>query len=155
MGDHTESIEIDFDPAVISYQQLLAHALAQGSFGGRSYSKQYRSVVFYHSDEQKAPAQAMNIAELEPFRLFTRAEDYHQKYYLQQSAVAKDFYKMFPGSKAFTDSTAVTRANAIVGGHVAKEGIQGMLPVLGVSEATAQKMLQMGGRAPTCAIPQH
>jgi hypothetical protein len=155
MGDHTESVEVDFDPSVISYKELLGHALAQGSFGGRAYSKQYRSVVFYHSAEQKAAAQALGINELEPFRLFTRAEDYHQKYYLQQSPLAKDFYAMFPGSKAFTDSTAVTRANAIVGGHVPKAMIQSMLPSLGVGEAAAQKLLKLDGRTPTCALPQH
>lgn len=155
LGDHSEAVQLDFDPAVISYEELLAVARQEGNFGGRSFSRQYRSAVFYHTPAQKEAARKLGLAEVEPVGTFTRAEDYHQKYYLQQrSAVVKDFYAMFPNDHAFTDSTAVTRANAIVGGHLAPERVKELLPAMGVSEATAQNLLKLAGTARAgCGAP--
>ena len=153
MGDHSESIQIDFDPKVIRYAQLVEEALAQGNFGGAAYSRQYRSVVFYHTPEQKEIAEKI-CPSVEPGGVFTRAEDYHQKYYLQQSNVVRDFYAMFPGDPAFTDATATMRANAIVGGFLPRERVEALLPQLGVSASTARSLLQLAGQAqPGCATP--
>jgi peptide methionine sulfoxide reductase MsrA len=153
IGDHTEIIQIDYDPNVVSYQELLNLAKAQGDFDGMSFSRQYRSVVLYHNDQQRKTARMMGIKQLEPFRNFTRAEDYHQKYYLQQSPVAEDFFKRYPDAKSFTDSTAVTRANGIVGGYVNKSRLKRIVPELGVTQSHQKALYDMAGKAPTgCAI---
>lgn len=153
LGDHSESIQIDFDPTRIAYADLVREALSQGSFGP-SYSRQYRSVIFYHDAAQKKTAEQAGCPNLEPVGTFTRAEDYHQKYYLQQSNLVKDFYEMFPNDAAFTDSTAVTRANAIAGGCMPRQQIEALLPTLGVSESTGKALLQLGATAqPGCAAP--
>ena len=124
----------------------------QGNFSSRSFSRQYRSVVFFHNEQQRVAALKAGIQSLEPVGVFTRAEDYHQKYYLQQSNVVKDFYAMFPTDQAFTDSTSVTRANAIVAGQVPRDRVQAMLPSLGVSDSTGQSLLRMSGAAmPGCS----
>lgn len=150
LGDHSESIQIDFDPALTSYQQLVAEAMAQGSFGPAS-SRQYRSAIFYHNEQQRQIAEKAGCPSLEPVGTFTRAEDYHQKYYLQQSNVVKDFYAMFPEEVAFTDATATTRANAIVGGALDRKGVEQLLPQLGLGEKTAQSLLQLAAEAqPGC-----
>jgi peptide-methionine (S)-S-oxide reductase len=156
IGDHSEAIQIDFDPAVIAYAQLLKLALQEGNFGGSVYSRQYRSAVFWGDEKQRQQAQALGIAELEPLGTFTRAEDYHQKYYLQQSGVVKEFYKLYPDAKAFTDSTAVTRANAIVGGHMVADEARQVAPRLGVSEATQQTLVRLAKhtRPASCGLPQ-
>ena len=152
LGDHSESIQIDFDPARISYSQLVAEAMAQGSFGP-AYSRQYRSVIFYHDQQQKRIAQEAGCPSLEPLGVFTRAEDYHQKYYLQQSSVVKDFYAMFPGDIAFTDATATMRANAIVAGAMDRTRVEQLLPQLGVGEATARSLLRLAAEAqPGCGL---
>ncbi len=154
LGDHSESIQIDFDPKIIGYAQLVQEALAQGNFGGQAFSRQYRSAIFYHSPEQKEVAKKAGCQSLEPVGTFTRAEDYHQKYYLQQSKLVKDFYAMFPGDLAFTDATATMRANAIVAGHLSRPQIESLLPQMGVSEATAKGLLLSAGQAqPGCAVP--
>ena len=154
LGDHSEAIQIDFDPQLIGYEQLLDMALAEGNFSSSSSSRQYRSVVFYHTPQQKLAAQKAHCPAVEPVGIFTRAEDYHQKYYLQQSSVVKDFYAMFPGDAAFTDSTSVTRANAIVGGHVSQDRVKLLLPSLGVSAATGQALLRLAKSAnPGCGVP--
>lgn len=155
LGDHSEAIQIDFDPAQISYPELLSQALAQGNFAGSSFSRQYRSVVFYHTPAQRQAAEKLDIRSVEPVGTFTRAEDYHQKYYLQQSNAVKDFYAMFPTDQAFTDSTAVTIANGISGGHVDRERVKALLPALGVSENAGQALLRLAGTSGSgCALPK-
>ena len=96
---HAEVVEVDFDPAKVSYGQLLdaffsLHDPTQMNRQGPDWGTQYRSAIFYHSDAQKAEAEA-KIAELasagrfapkkiatkiEPAQAFWRAEDYHQRY---------------------------------------------------------------------------
>ena len=96
---HAESVKITFDPAQISYGQLLkiffsvVHDPTQLNRQGPDTGTQYRSVIFYSDDEQKHIAEAY-IAQLEQARLFLRpivtqvvplksfyeAEAYHQDY---------------------------------------------------------------------------
>ncbi len=96
---HAEVVEVDFDPEKVSYEALLdaffsLHDPTQKNRQGPDWGTQYRSAVFYHSEEQKAQAEA-KITELnasknflqkkiattiEPAQTFWRAEDYHQKY---------------------------------------------------------------------------
>lgn len=148
LGDHTEAIQIDYDPSLISYDELLNVARAQGNFIGHNFSRQYRSVVLYHNNEQYQAAKKSGIKQLEPYRDFTRAEDYHQKYYLQQSSVAADFYRRYPDALSFTDSTAVTRANGVVGGYVERERLKTLIPKLGVGEKGARELAEMAGHPP-------
>lgn len=155
IGDHSESLQVDFDPARVSYLDLLKLARAEGNFGGRSFSRQYRSVIFFHNEEQRQAALQTGLTPVEPVGEFTRAEDYHQKYYLKQSALAREFYRMFPEGDQFTDATAVARANAIVGGHARPEDVEKWLPVLGVSPSTAESLRQFAARSSRsgCALP--
>lgn len=154
LGDHSEAIQIDFDPHQITYARLLEEARAEGSFGDPAFSRQYRSAVFYHSEEQKRQALQAGLTEVEPVGNFTRAEDYHQKYYLQQSNLVGDFYAMYPDDLKFTDSTAVARANAIVAGFINQAEVETLLPSLGVSEKTAEGLRRQGSRSrPGCGMP--
>lgn len=155
LGDHSESVQIDFDPERVTYKELLGMALEQGDFGGQPWSRQYRSVVFYHNKSQLQTARALGVKELEPVGEFTRAEDYHQKYYLQQSSFVKEFYARYPDPRSFTDSTAAARANGIAGGNMDAEGIAAVLPGLGVSAGTAKAMSALAGHSRRgCALPK-
>lgn len=95
---HAEAIEITFDPAKISYDELLEvffrhHDPTTKDRQGNDVGTQYRSAIFYHSDAQKKAARravdALEKAkvlrgrittELSPASDFYRAEEYHQKY---------------------------------------------------------------------------
>ena len=96
---HAESIEIIFNPSVVSYKELLEHFFnlhdpTQVNRQGPDIGTQYRSVIFYHSPSQKEEAENF-IRELEnsksfrrpiatkvaPTDVFYQAEDYHQDYY--------------------------------------------------------------------------
>ena len=131
MGDHTEVIAIDFDPELVSYEDLLKHFFVGHncavSFGGR----QYMNAVFYHDAGQKkladqardAAARARGIDPSEvktgifPATDFTYAEEYHQKYALtRHPQVRKFLLATYPGPKALADSTVATRLNAWLGG---------------------------------------
>lgn len=96
---HAEACNIYYDPAVVSYDELLAafwvaHDPTQLNRQGNDVGTQYRSAIFYHNDEQRQKAeeymkklneeQAFNgpiVTEISPYTKFYKAEDYHQNYY--------------------------------------------------------------------------
>jgi methionine-S-sulfoxide reductase len=97
LGDHSETIEIDYDPTVIPYRALLDVFWRSHSPTIRSWSRQYASIIFYHSEEQKRMAEESRTmtasrlhgavaTEIVPYTGFTLAEDYHQKHALQHLA---------------------------------------------------------------------
>ena len=95
---HAEVVQVTFDPAKVSYDQLLDvfwsnHNPTMLNRQGPDVGTQYRSVIFYHSPEQKAAAEASKeslaksgkfnrsiVTQIEPAPEFWRAEEYHQRY---------------------------------------------------------------------------
>ncbi|HEX2076391.1 MAG TPA: peptide-methionine (S)-S-oxide reductase MsrA [Longimicrobium sp.] len=96
---HAEVVQVTFDPAEVSYREVLevfftVHDPTTLNRQGADVGTQYRSVVFYHSDEQRETAREV-IRDLEaervwdspivtqvvPFTEFYRAEGYHQDYF--------------------------------------------------------------------------
>ena len=95
---HAEVVQVEFDPAVVSYDHLLDvfwsnHNPTTLNRQGPDVGDQYRSVIFYHSPEQKAAAEASKkrleesgrfknpiVTHIQPAPTFYRAEDYHQRY---------------------------------------------------------------------------
>jgi len=139
LGDHTETIQIDYDPTQISYEQLLETYWDSHNPTAQPWSRQYMSVVFYHNSEQRELAvetkQLEEVSsgrqvytEIIPFSEFYLAEDYHQKYYLQQvPELMEELSAIYPNFADFIDSTAVARINGYVGGHVTFEDLQEQL----------------------------
>jgi peptide-methionine (S)-S-oxide reductase len=96
---HAEAIKIDFDPAEISFRDLLTvffatHDPTTLNRQGNDAGTQYRSAIFYADEQQKAEAAAFIkelddagtfkspiVTSLEPLAEFYAAEDYHQKFY--------------------------------------------------------------------------
>lgn len=152
IGDHSEAIEIDFDPERITYDDLLDAFFKSHNACGRAWSRQYRSAIFPRNDGQRESAEraAAAFAEkagrdvvtgIEDFTGFTLAEDYHQKYRLRMATAAWDeFEAMYPTMGELLDSTAVTRANAFVGGYGTTEQRRRELPMLGLSEAARESV---------------
>lgn len=98
---HAEAIQIKFNPKEISYEQLLeifwaTHNPTTLNRQGPDFGTEYRSVIFYHSKEQKELAEKskekMNkekfngkiVTEIVPAKEFYPAEDYHQKYLMKR-----------------------------------------------------------------------
>lgn len=97
--DHTETIRVEYDTSVLSYEDLLAAflMLQDGGPRSKSWSRQYRSVLLPHSPQQRQAAEAFMKQEQERQNRklyvdiqdggdFYRAEEYHQKYIEKQSA---------------------------------------------------------------------
>ena len=100
---HAESIQVTYDPAVVSYEELLevfwqTHDPTTQDRQGNDVGTQYRSVIFYHTDTQQRLAaeykkkldnsgafDAPIVTKIVPFTEFFSAEDYHQNYYNQNS----------------------------------------------------------------------
>ena len=128
LGDHSEAIEVAYDPERISYERLLTEFFSEHRPTSEAWSRQYRSAIFVRTpEERKAAESAIRLAEqrfhgpvftaIEPAGSFTQAEDYHQKYELRHLApVWKEFLAMYPTTDALLHSTAVARANAWAGG---------------------------------------
>ena len=94
---HAEVIQVTFDPAVISFKEILevfftVHDPTTLNRQGADAGTQYRSAIFYHSPQQKAVAEEVKLAskeiwddpivtEITAFDKFYKAEDYHQNYF--------------------------------------------------------------------------
>ena len=96
---HAEACQITFDPSCISYERLLevfwkTHDPTTRNRQGNDIGTQYRSVIFYHDEDQKRAAEQYKakleaakiwdrpiVTEIVPFEKFWPAEDYHQNYY--------------------------------------------------------------------------
>lgn len=96
---HAEAAQIEFDPAVISFEKLLdvfwhTHDPTTLNRQGADVGTQYRSAIFYHDDRQREIAENSKreleeeviyndpiVTEITPFKNFYIAEDYHKKYY--------------------------------------------------------------------------
>lgn len=90
LGDHTETVEISFDPGVISFEELVRHFWKQHNPTVKEVT-QYKSVIFYHNKEQKKAAEKSReemqknlsreiVTEIRKAGTFYEAEEYHQKY---------------------------------------------------------------------------
>src|SRR5450755_4162505 len=95
---HAEAVEVEFDPARVSYDDLLKvfwenHDPTQLNRQGPDWGAQYRSAIFFHSPEQEADAKASKsalekagryskpiVTQIVPAVTFFEAEDYHQQY---------------------------------------------------------------------------
>jgi peptide-methionine (S)-S-oxide reductase len=95
---HAEAVEVEYDPAKLSYDKLLEvfwenHDPTQLNRQGPDFGKQYRSAIFFHDAEQEAAAKASKealeksrryskpiVTQIVPTVTFYEAEDYHQQY---------------------------------------------------------------------------
>lgn len=96
---HAEVVRIEFDPAIVSYREILEifftiHDPTTLNRQGNDIGTQYRSVIYYHSPVQQEMAKqviaemanvwdAPIVTELSPLPAYYKAEDYHQNYYRQ------------------------------------------------------------------------
>jgi peptide-methionine (S)-S-oxide reductase len=103
---HAEVVQVTYDPARLSYEQLLnafweMHDPTQVNRQGPDFGKQYRSAIFFHSAEQEATAKKSKAAldasgkfrrpiatEITAVSPFYRAEEYHQRYLEKRGAAS-------------------------------------------------------------------
>ncbi len=130
MGDHTETLEIDFDPSIISFTDILdvfwrIHNPNRGNYRGR----QYLSLLLYHNVDQKRTINEKKAelekdspeeirTEIAAYNGFTLAEERHQKYFLKRYPNAiEQMSELFPNKDEFLQATITARLNGFVKGY--------------------------------------
>jgi peptide-methionine (S)-S-oxide reductase len=155
MGDHTETVQVDYDPQRITYTQLLDIFWKSHEPTRRNWSRQYMQAVFYHSKEQRRKALAAKTAveqkighavktEVVSVRSFTMAEDYHQKYILKShQALRSEMARIFPNPQDFVNSSAVTRLNGYAGGHGTTDQLSREMDILGLGAECKKRLADL------------
>ena len=136
IGDHTETLQVDFDPAIISYEELLDLFWSGHNPTLRGWSAQYRSVIFTADDGQQDEAERSFEREnrrlggriatpIEPLKAFYPAENYHQKFYLRQDPVmATLFSDFYPDASGLMNSPAAAKVNGFLSGQGSREHLE-------------------------------
>jgi len=146
IGDHIETIQIDYDPQKISYEQIL-EVFWNGHKPTRTvWKRQYASALFFHNDHQEKLARETRDTissdlgeevktELIPFSKFYMAEMYHQKYHLQgYEELIAEYRSIYPSLGDIVNSTSVARVNGYIGGYGEISQFEVVFPLLGLSD---------------------
>ena len=168
LGDHSEAIQIDFDPSRISYRELLDIFWKSHDPARSSWSRQYRNAVFYHNDLQMKTAMETRdklaskekeriATAIEPYSGFYLAEDYHQKHSLRgYPEIMEEFRLMFPDLKSLVNSTAVTRVNGYLGRYGSCDSLKEEIESFGLSRRAKETLTTVvcGRKASiSCPLP--
>jgi len=153
-------VEIDFDPTVITYEELLNEFWQAHNPTSLNWSRQYMNAVFYRNDEQKRIALMTKAREekrrdkeiktkILPFTSFTLAEDYHQKHALRRfpDVLAAVGAKYRGDTVGFVNSTVVTRLNGFLGGYGYYSDLEAEIDTYGLPPELKARVLETAGRA--------
>ncbi len=153
IGDHSETVEVDFDPTRVSYGELLEVFWKSHDPTSRPWSTQYKAAIFFHSETQRRLAVESkereearlkeNIyTEILPFTGFTLAEDYHQKYRLRQETdILSAFERIYPSERDFVDSTAAARINGYLGGYGSPDDLKKEIDSYGLTPSARKRLI--------------
>lgn len=146
LGDHIETLQLDFDPSVVDYQHLADVFFQHHNPIGEPWKRQYMSAVFYHRPEQQrlaeqtiqreATARGRKIfTAVYPYQHFTLAEDRHQKYKLQrQPLLLAELQKRFSSFPELVHSTIAARVNGHLYGYGKRVELEKILDGFGISQ---------------------
>ena len=155
LGNHTESLQVDYDPSVISYKKLLDVFRDSHNPHRPSLSRQYMSIIFFHDDEQKRLAvtsmeheanttKGKIFTKILPYTKFYLAEDYHQKYRLRfDQQLMTEFDALFSSKEDFVNSTAAARVNGYLAGWGTMEDLMEELPSFGLSKSANERLIKI------------
>lgn len=155
LGDHSESIEIQYDANVITYGELLNMFWNLHNPVYETTNRQYMSKVFYLNDGQKSEAleikrqiEAANgekiYTEIVPLEKFYLAEGYHQKYYLQNTTKLYKTLKEIYGSFGdLVNSTLAARMNGYIAGNLSFSSLKEEMDLGTLSKDQHEKILSI------------
>lgn len=152
--DHTETVKIVYNPDIISYTELL-NIFWNAHNPKYRMKRQYMSTVFYHDDVQKQEAMGIKkqfedkrgqtlYTDMVQFENFYPAEEYHQKYYLQNTSKAyKELRPMYDSFDEFVSSTLVARVNGYIAGGIEMSTLKDELKDLDVPDENRDKLINV------------
>ncbi|MCK9857507.1 peptide-methionine (S)-S-oxide reductase [Paenibacillus sp. ATY16] len=156
MGDHTETVELQFDAALVSYDELLELFWNNHNpYNINGYKdRQYQSLLLYRDDEQAEAFRRIKSrmeetkgilsTELSPFNAFYPAESRHQKYYLKRfpDAVEK-LMSLYLSEEELERSTLAARLNGVAKGFLNLERLQNEMKGWPAAEDELKKILSL------------
>ncbi|MBN1828439.1 MAG: peptide-methionine (S)-S-oxide reductase [Deltaproteobacteria bacterium] len=152
LGDHSETVQIDYDPSVIPYGELLDMFWAYHDPTEPS-SCQYAAIVFCHDEKQRTAAEDSKdrlerrigrtvLTQIRHYVGFYLAEDYHQKFYLRGTPeFFKEMSAYYPLTRDLVNSTAATRINGYLGGLGSIDAIRQEIDGYGLSPSAQRRLL--------------
>jgi methionine-S-sulfoxide reductase len=155
LGDHTETVEIGFDPHKVTFEQLLEVFWQSHSPTSPPSSRQYMSAIFYHDTEQRRAAaksksdreeriQKTLYTRILPASTFYMAEAYHQKYRLRRVPfLFSEMEEIYPTAEELVGSTAAARLNGYVAGYGTLSQLDSEIGELGLSAGAREKLRQI------------
>ena len=162
-------MQVDFDPATVTYSDLLGVFWASHSPTSSNSDRLYQNGVFYHSERQKAIALASLSREqkktkkrvhssIEPAN-FRLAKTSDQKYYLRNDRkLWKEFSRHYPNPEGVLDSAAAAKINGYLTGNSNREQFQAFVKSLGLSasgRSYLEKRVPVKAKhwTPSCTLP--
>lgn len=150
LGDHTEVVQVEYDPEKLEYEALLDVFWANHNPFSAAHKRQYRGVVLAHDDAQRRAAEDSKAAladstgqtvqtPVETLSTVTLAEAYHQKYELRSTPVLGDELTDIYGPD-IVDSTVAARLNGFVAGHGSETQRREFLADISLSPAAISEL---------------
>lgn len=146
LGDHIETVQIDYDPAVISFEELLSMFWSSHKPTRTVWKRQYATALFFHNEHQEKLARETRDkiscsigesvqTEIIPFNKFYMAEMYHQKYHLQgYEGLMAEYREIYTEMADIVNSTSAARVNGYIGGYGDVSKFNEDFSTLGLSE---------------------
>jgi peptide-methionine (S)-S-oxide reductase len=127
VGDHSETVQVEYDPDAVSFETLVESAVDEHGPLRQPGKRQYQHVLFYETDDERETIEqrlaALDVpagdveTRVEPLSSFTLAETYHQKYHLRSKrAVLNAFEDAGYDDADVRESPAAAKLNAHVAG---------------------------------------
>ena len=160
IGDHIETIQIDYDPRKISYEQMLEIFWANHKPGRTVWKRQYAPALFFENENQEKLARDSKNkvgarlgekvqTEIIPLEKFYLAEMYHQKYHLQgYEELMAEYRNFYPDMSDFVNSTSAARVNGYIGGYADLSQLESEFSLLGLSvdkKSFLKKIIERNG----------
>ena len=154
IGDHTETLQVDFDPSRLAYADLLDVFWTSHRPTSPAPSRQYASIIFAHDDEQRIAAEESRrtaeerfgrvFTDIVPLERFYLAEAYHQKYRLRNTGpLYREFRSFYRDEADFRESTAAARVNGYIDGWGTREELEAEIASFGLSPEGQALLRQM------------
>lgn len=153
LGDHSEVVQVEYDPAAVTYQQLLDAFWSGHDPSYRHWSRRYASIVFYHSKQQRVLAEQSRehlasrvagrvLTEIRPVTELHLAERWHQKYHVRQvPQLEAEYREIYPDPAGWIASTALARVNGYLAGYGKLGALRRDLQALGLSLDNQRRLL--------------
>jgi len=154
---HTEVVEIDYDPEIISYEDLIGVFFASHNETLRPYDQRVKSLIFYRNENEHeiakkklseiralAPEDESVFTELKSFEVFYLAEPEHQNRSLKlEVSLYKELEQIFGADDKMLLSILVSKLNGYIYGYGDMEGALELLEQSGLSEASKTRVIDV------------